>query len=412
MGAVFVSMILFVLPIKAEDRGAIRFNTNFPGGSLGKIVFVEKDTYRCHVPGQYNEEGRNRQTSWFFFRIENCKDRDVTLVMTDYIGEYNNRSGAVAMTGNIRPVSSEDGLHWQAIETFRWDDAKKEATLNLRPKTDALWIAHTPPYTHTRLLTFLNEIDSSPFVRIETFGESVDKRPLHLLTITDPEVPDDEKYNLWLMVRQHAWEAPTSFVGEGALRFLLGDEAAARDIRRKAVFHVVPTLDPDGCERGGVRFNRNGYDTNRHWSRIDSRSKNDWQRMPEICYCFKNISAATKERRPVDLLVSVHNQETGDCLMTAVDEDVARQRIERFESLLKEYTFYDSARPSMPIRYGNPEKADTIEALWKRLRVPTVVLELRVERHPKLDRHPTSNDFRSFGPGLVRAMFECVDGSL
>ena len=392
----------------AEDRGPIRFNTNFPSGSLGKIVALETpDSFRCHILGQYNESGRNRQTSWFFFRIENVKDRDVTLVMTDYIGEYNLRPGAVPMKATIAPVYSEDGQTWRHIHTMEWDNEKKEATLRLRPTTDILWVAHVPPYTHDRILKFLDELNVSPYVRIEVFGQTVERRPLHLVTITDWTVPDEKKKHLFLMARQHAWEAPTSLIGEGAMRFLVSDDPLAKKIRSETVVSFVPTQDPDGCQHGGVRFNRNGYDTNRHWATIDTRSKDDLRRNPEVWYSWKAI-ASLHARHPIDLSVSLHDQETGDCLMTSVDSSVVKERMQRFERFLDKYTFYDSARPKMPIRFSPPDKTNTIEALWATHRIPTAVLEIRVEKHPKLERHPTCDDYLGFGPGLIRAMFESV----
>jgi hypothetical protein len=386
----------------------IRFNSHFPGGSLGKILALEKpDSFRCFIPGQYNEAGRNRQTSWFFFRIENVKDRDVTLIMTDYIGEYNLRLGAVPMKASIQPVCSEDGKTWKHIDTMIWDNEKKEAILRLHPKTDTLWIAHVPPYTHSRIFDFVREMDTSPYVRVEVFGETVQKRPLHLLTITDWNVDDTKKVHLFLMTRQHAWEAPTSFIGEGAVRFLISDNPQAVEIRRQAVVSFVPTLDPDGCESGGVRFNRNGYDLNRHWSHIDIRSKNDLQRMPEIFYALKMITSLHAQK-PIDLLMSLHNQETGDCLMTAVDTEITKSMMRHFEIFLSENTFFDSTHPKMPIRFTIPEKADSIEALWNRHRIPVAILEIRVEQHPKLNRHTTSEDFINFGNGLIRSMFDTV----
>jgi hypothetical protein len=401
-----ISFLIFSAFVFAEEP--VRFNSNFPGGSLGKIIALEEpDSFRCFIPGQYNEAGRNRQTSWFFFRIENIKERNVTLVMTDYIGEYNLRLGAVPMKASIQPVYSEDGETWKHIDTMTWDNEKKEATLRLHPKTDTLWLAHVPPYTHNRVLDFVQEMDASPYVRVEVFGKTVQKRPLHLLTITDWNIDDTQKVHLFLMARQHAWEAPTSFIGEGAVRFLISDAPQAVEIRRQAVVSFVPTLDPDGCESGGVRFNRNGYDLNRYWSRVDLRSKNDLHRMPEISYALKTI-ASLHFQKPIDLLVSLHNQETGDCLMTAVDTKTMKNRIQCFETFLSQNTFFDSTQPKMPIRFTMPEKADSIEALWSRYRVPAVISEIRIERHPKLNRHITSNDFINFGNGLIRSMFDSV----
>jgi hypothetical protein len=406
--SIIVITVLFFLIVPVFALEPVRFNSDFPGGSLGKIVALdEPDSFRCSIPGQYNEAGRNRQTSWFFFRIENVKDRDVTIIMTDYIGEYNLRPGAVPMKASIQPVCSEDGQTWQHIETIIWDNTKKEATLRLKPKTDTLWIAHVPPYTHSRILNFVREMDSSPFVRVELFGETVHKRPLHLLTITDWNVPDTKKRHLFLMARQHAWEAPTSLMGEGAVRFLISDDPRAVEIRQQAIVSFIPTLDPDGCESGGVRFNRNGYDLNRYWSCVQLRSKEDLRRMPEISYALKTITAL-HARQPIDLLVSLHNQETGDCIMTAVDSEETKNLMQRFETILSEKTFFDSTQPKRSIRYTVPDKADTIEALWNRHRIPVTVLEIRVERHPKLNRHITSSDFITFGNGLIQSMFDAV----
>ncbi|MCL2743718.1 MAG: M14-type cytosolic carboxypeptidase [Planctomycetaceae bacterium] len=394
--------------LSANETSPIRFNTAFPGGCLGKIAALEEpDSFRCFIPGQYNENGRNRQTSWFYFRIENVKNRSVKLIMTDYIGEYNLRPGAVPMHERIQPVCSEDGKTWKHIETMIWDKENKELTLNLCPAADKLWIAHVQPYTFGPILEFIKEAGASPFVSTEIFGETVLKRPLHLLTITDTKIPDDKKKRVFLMGRQHAWEAPTTFMCEGAVRFLISNDPKAVEIRQKAVVYVVLTLDPDGCELGGVRFNRNGYDLNRHWNTVNPQSKDDMQNMPEVFHAYNKIQSL-HEKKPLDILVSLHNQETGDCLMTAVDGDEPKEMVQRFEKYLSEKTFFDSVNPKMPIRYYAPDKADTISALWKRLQVPSVTIEIRVERHPKLDKFATSEDYIGFGAGLIQAMFDVL----
>lgn len=399
-------LLLTTLRLSAEETSPIRFNTDFPGACLGKIEAQDKpDSFRCFIPGQYNENGRNRQTSWFYFRIENVKNRNITLVMTDYIGEYNLRLGAVPMNEWILPVCSEDGKNWKHIETTVWDKEKKELTIKLSPAVDMLWIAHIPPYTFSRIVQFIEEVDASPFVRTELFGETVQKRPLYILTITDGDVPNGDKKHLFLMTRQHSWEAPTSLMGEGTVRFLISDAPKAAEIRRKAVVSFIPTLDPDGCEQGGVRFNRNGYDLNRHWSTIEPQSKDDLRNKPEVFYAFKKIQALNKEKG-IDLFVGVHNQETGDCLMSAVEGNESKELIRRFEQCLSERTFFDSANPKMPLRFTAPDKADSVEALWNRLHIPSAVLEMRVERHPKLGRFALSEDYTNFGAGLIQAMFD------
>src|SRR5271170_158345 len=93
----------------ASEPAPVRFNTNFEGGSLGRIEPLGETAFRCHVKGQQDEHGRNRQASWYYFRIDGARNRDLTLTMTDYVGEYNGKPGACPMGPGILPVASDDG---------------------------------------------------------------------------------------------------------------------------------------------------------------------------------------------------------------------------------------------------------------------------------------------------------------
>src|SRR5689334_19637825 len=80
----------------AQDPAAaplppILINKNFEGGSLGKVEKMGDAEFRLHVEGQYDERGRNRQASWYYFRMENVAGRDLVLTITDLIGEYNDK---------------------------------------------------------------------------------------------------------------------------------------------------------------------------------------------------------------------------------------------------------------------------------------------------------------------------------
>ena len=52
------------------------------------------------------------------------------------------------------------------------------------------------------------------------------------------------------MFRQHAWEAGSSWVADGAIRFLLSDAADAARLRDRAIFQIFPMADPDGVADG------------------------------------------------------------------------------------------------------------------------------------------------------------------
>jgi hypothetical protein len=161
---IFATLVL-VFPVAAQDKPVITFNKNFEGGSLGKIEKLSDTQFRCFVEGQHDERGRNRQANWYYFRMDNVQSREVTLTLTDFVGEYNDKPGSCAMNADTVPVFSYDNEHWRHFPAMTWDDQKKETTLKFRPERERIWIAHIAPYTHSRLLALLGEIDRAGCAR-------------------------------------------------------------------------------------------------------------------------------------------------------------------------------------------------------------------------------------------------------
>jgi hypothetical protein len=403
MTKVSLSFIALALAASTHSFAAeIVINTNFEGSSLGKVEKLGETQFRLRVEGQYDERGRNRQASWHFFQMENVEGRDLVLTFTDYVGEYNDKPGACAMTANTIPVFSYDRRSWRRFPTMDWDNSAKEATLRIRPEENTIWIAHIPPYTHSDLLRLLSDIDRSPHARVEVIGKTVQGRDLHLVTVTDFEEPDPGKKVVWLQARQHAWEAGTSFVMEGALRFITGDDAKARELRRRVVFKFTPMMDPDGCANGGVRFNANGYDVNRHWNEVDLRDKRMLRLMPEIWYVKRAIYTQMESGQPIDLMINMHNEEEGEHLATMVDDNGVLGTIHRLFDNLTAKTSFDPHK-KLGIVAGT-----STNCLWKEKRVPVLLMEQRISASKKLGRAPTIEDRLAFGRELVGVMAETV----
>jgi hypothetical protein len=386
----------------APEAESVRFNANFEGGSLGRIERVGDAAFRCHVKGQQNEHGRNRQANWYYFRIDGAKDREITLTLTDFVGEYNGRPGAVAMGPGILPVVSDDGEHWRPITDVRWDDRAKEATLRLRPVGDAVWIAHQAPYTPTRLARLLEQVNRCDDARVEVIGKTAMGRDLHLVTVTAADVDDREKVTVWLQARQHAWESGTSYVMEGALRFITSDDPRARDLRRRTVFRFTPMVDPDGCATGQVRFNANGFDVNRHWDEVDLRQKRYLAMMPEIWYVKKAIVAHVDSGRPIHLMINLHNTETGEYLSTRAADEASRAIVNRLSDRLIHET---SFRPSHGPVLGEPRDG-AANALHDEKGILILLMEQRVAKDPRTGRPPTVEDRLRFGEQLIAIMAE------
>lgn len=402
--ALILATLALTMPARGQERPAITFNKSFEGGALGKIEKLGDAQFRCFVEGQHDERGRNRQANWYYFRMDGVLDRDVTLTLADFVGEYNDKPGSCPMNADTIPVFSYDDEHWQHFPAMTWDDRKKEATLKFRPERERIWIAHIAPYTHSRLLRLLTEIDRADCARVEVIGQTVQRRELHLVTVTNFEKPYAGKKTVWLQARQHAWEAGTSYVMEGALRFITSDDARARELRNKVVFKFTPMMDPDGCASGKVRFNANGYDVNRHWDEVDLRRKEHLERMPEIWYVKKAIFGYLDAGRKIDLMLNMHNEESGEHLDTQVDDAATLKMMQRFYDSLAAKTSFD---PSQKLNIKK-EPGNTTNALWKERKVPVLLMEQRISTSKKLGRRPTVEDRLAFGRPLIAAMAETV----
>lgn len=406
-----ISQILGVLllcqeSVGGQDQSPVLFNTNFEGGALGKVEVVEENHFVCNVPGQANHEGRNRQANWYYFRMDNVKGREITLELADLVGEYNYRPGSHSVTEQTRPVYSYDGTTWQHLETVTWDEERVRCILRLKPREDRIWIAHVQPYTNAHLQRLLDDIQTSPHQCTEVIGKTAQGRDIPLVTITNFDQPDENKRAVWLLARQHAWETGGSFAAEGAIRFLLSDDKIARRIRDTVVFTFVPMVDPDGVAYGGVRFNANGYDLNRHWEEVDLRSPQYLEKMPEVWYVKKAVVTYARAEKPIDLLVYLHNTESQSFIHDGpADNPELRQRVGRFYDLLMKKTRFDGAfRPEKrPM-----ERSSTSMALYREASVLALLMELKVEYDQTLGRYPTGADRQAFGAGLARCMARAV----
>jgi murein tripeptide amidase MpaA len=385
--------------------GHLKFATDFEGGSLGKIVRVT-DTYtRCILDGEVDQDGRNRQVSWFYFRIDGAPDSELTIDFTDLEGEYNYRPGNWSITPDTLPVYSYDGLHWTHAAKNSWTAVASSTRLRMKPAQSRLWIAHVAPYTTLDLGRLLDSIKAQHEVECRVIGKSVQGRDIPMLTITSSNRSREQKKVAWLMFRQHSWEAGSSWVGEGAIRFLLSSDPAATRIRDDMIFKILPMQDPDGVLRGGVRFNAYGYDLNRNWDTVDP------VRMPEIAAARNAILKWVDQGGRIDFFLSLHNTETDEYLSGPPTYKFRPLGQKVFEELTRTTSFdpthhyeevYDRAAPPQPGRM------DVAEGLYYKRSIPAFLMEQRISYVGKLGRCATVNDRLEFGKGLVKAIWSSL----
>lgn len=400
----FVSLLtaLCAANLCAQTNTAVRFNTNFEGGNIGKIEATGTNQFRCSVLGQCDERGRNRQVSWFYFRVDNAAGKPLVLTFTDLAGEYNDKPGAVSMDKTDQPVISYDQKNWTYLPGIEWDDETKEFTLRITPEKDSIYIATLVPYTHADLLRCLEEVGQSPNAVVEVIGRTALGRDLHLVTVTNPDVPDNQKRVVWLQARQHAWETGTSFTMEGALRWAISNDPQAVKLRDQVIFKFTPMLDPDGCAKGNVRFNANGYDVNRHWSKVDLRHKEYLKLMPEIWYAKKAI-LSQHARQPIAVMINLHNTKT-EYIDTQASDEASQALFTKLFDDLQAKTLFDPTR-KLGIRLESYPDANS---LYYDAKVPIALMEMRTLKGPKLGRYTTHEDRLQFGGQLIRVMAETV----
>jgi murein tripeptide amidase MpaA len=386
---------------------AITIATSFEGGNLGRVERLAPDHLRCAVSGQADQNHRNRQANWYYFRLENLPQQEIQIDFVDLVGEYNFRPGTHAVSRNTRPVFSYDDRTWTHFSDSEtsWDDKEIRLTLRFKPARPTMWIAQMAPYTKRDLDRLLSE--ACPCLKRETVGRSAHGREISLLTITDPAVPNTGKRVVWLMTRQHAWEAGTSWAAEGAVRFLVSNNAEAARIRRTTIFKILPIFDPDGAAEGAVRFNANGYDNNRNWDAIDPKL------MPEIAAVRRAVLAWLDAGQRLDILLAIHNDESTDYVEGPLNAGVPRAKAlakDLVDRLRANTVFYDPLSPrdcfaAGPIAKG---RMTVDQDLFTERKVAAFLMELMVDRHPQLGRPRTAQDFMAFGSGLARCLADAA----
>ncbi|BDC51825.1 hypothetical protein F183_A41400 [Bryobacterales bacterium F-183] len=398
-------MILLLL-LFATAAQAATIHTDFEGGRMGRVEEVAKDHFRLHVIGQTDQAGRNRQASWYYFRADGARGRTLTFDLVDLAGEYNYQPNRGAITRDTPPYISFDQKSWQAIDDAQYDETgpSMRFRVSLGTKQDRVWIAHVPPYTNANLQVLLRDVSRLPYVRVESLGQTPQKRDIPLLTI------GEGKKVIWLMFRQHAWEAGSSWTGEGAIRFLTSNEPEAVAIRKGVIVKIMPMCDPDGVANGGVRFNAAGYDLNRNWD-IDDPAK-----MPEIAAQKKAIYGWLDAGNRIDAFVTVHNTETNEYLAGPPDRTKkTRPLLERFhEYWMAGKTF----APSSPEPRVEPEtttsgmagRMNVVQGLYAARQVPGFLIEMRIAKHPKLGgARPNIADRMLAGREMVTALWKALN---
>ena len=135
------------------------------------------------VNGQTDQDNRNRQASWYYFRVDAAEGKTLTIDILGLPGEYNYQPNRGAITKDTPPVISYDHKTWRHVTDFEYDEKEPRLRLRIHPLRRRFWIAHTPPYTLRDLASLRQVVLSHPDVREQKIGKSVQGHDLLLWTI-------------------------------------------------------------------------------------------------------------------------------------------------------------------------------------------------------------------------------------
>lgn len=159
-------------------------------------------------------------------------------------------------------LASYDGQTWWRVPT-QYDG--KQLSFEHQAETERTMYAFFVPYFARQREALLKDCDESPLASVQTIGHSPLFRPIEQVIIGQPA--SDRKV-VWIVSRQHAGEPMAEWATEGLIRRLLDTEDyISRNLLEKAVFYIIPNMNPDGSYAGNLRANANGVDLNRAWDK-------------------------------------------------------------------------------------------------------------------------------------------------
>ena len=274
---------------------------------------------------------------WFHFRVTGEKGQKLRLIIE-------NAGSAAYPKGweNYNAVVSQDMMEWRRVPTS-YDG--QHLTIEAELAENSLYVAYFAPYSSERHQMLVAGAQNYDHSSVSVLGQTLDGRDLDLITIGEPG-PD--KRAIWVTARQHPGETMAEWWMEGFLERMLDPiSAISKDLLSRAVFYVVPNMNPDGSARGHLRTNAVGVNLNREWD-TPTLGKS-----PEV-YLVLNKMIETG----CDLALDVHGDEALPYNFIAGTEGIPSwtDRLAALQDTFKN-AYVKSSNGAFQTQYGYPTNA-------------------------------------------------------
>jgi hypothetical protein len=154
-------------------------------------------------------------------------------------------------------------------------------------------------YGYDSLRTDIARWGTSPYVRVDSVGVSVQNRTLFMLTIQDTALPDEPRRRVWIHARTHPNEVQGTWVTNQIIAQLLGPSEFSRQMRAACVFNIVPMINPDGVELKLPRQNANNIDIESNWTAVPGE--------PEVQTLRRMFVALMQQANPIRIALNMHS---------------------------------------------------------------------------------------------------------
>jgi len=228
----------------------LHISAAFDGGSIDVVRADEPHAIELKL----RKDSHADIAQWFYFRLHGVRGQRCALRFLN-AGESTYPDG----WQGYQAVASYDRENWFRVPTT-FDG--KVMTIAHTPQHDSIYYAYFEPYSWERHLSLLARAQMSQGVHVERLGSTVDGRDLDTIVIGDPAAGK----KIWIIARQHPGETMAEWFVEGMVEALLDQQnETAQQALARAVFYIVPNMNPDGGIRGNLRTNAAGANLNREW---------------------------------------------------------------------------------------------------------------------------------------------------
>ena len=262
----------------------MQISSLFDSGNIRVIRAEQPDDIMLAI----NKDNQSDFYQWFHFRLTGEVNRLHTLHISDLASSAYPKGWE-----GYNVLASYDRQTWFRVDSeFNGDIL----TFSIALEQPQVYFAYFIPYSYERHLDLLADAQCSPLCELKYLGDTLDGRDMSMLVIGEP---GEDKRNIWITARQHPGESMAEWCAEGIIARLLDEQdGLSRALLEKAVFYIVPNMNPDGSARGHLRTNAVGANLNREWKTPTL------ERSPEVYYVLNAMHEVG-----VDMYLDLHGDE-------------------------------------------------------------------------------------------------------